>query len=89
MESSEVIRRISDAAAAIGWQSGEPAMEIAGAIISFLAIHPEHVERFLKDGPELFIDGTIRPEFGSLSYRSIGGDVLNPATLRQQHGIEQ
>lgn len=84
-----VIKRIADVASAVGWQAGEPALEAAGHIVSVLAIHPEHVDRFLAEGAELFIDGTFRPENGSLTYRSIGGDILSPAVLRKAQGSAQ
>ncbi len=84
-----VIKRIADVASAVGWQSGEPAVEAAGHIVSVLAIHPEHVDRFLAEGPELFIDGTFKPENGSLTYRSIGGDILSPTVLRKAQGSAQ
>jgi hypothetical protein len=84
-----VIKRIADVASAVGWQSGEPALEAAGHIVSVLAIHPEHVDRFLAEGPELFIDGTFKPENGSLTYRSIGGDILSPTVLRKAQGSAQ
>lgn len=83
------IKRIADVASAVGWQAGEPALEAAGHIVSVLAIHPEHVDRFLAEGAELFIDGTFKPENGSLTYRSIGGDILSPTVLRKTQGSAQ
>lgn len=84
-----VIKRIADVASAVGWQAGEPGLEAAGHIVSVLAIHPEHVDRFLAEGVELFIDGTFKPENGSLTYRSIGGDILSPTVLRKTQGSAQ
>lgn len=85
----DVIKRIADVASAVGWQAGEPGLEAAGHIVSVLAIHPEHVDRFLAEGAELFIDGTFAPEKGSLTYRSIGGDILSPTVLRNAQGSAQ
>jgi hypothetical protein len=64
-----IIRRIAEVSSAAGWRACAPAQDIAGMIVSFLAANPEHVESFMREGGELFIDGTIRPEHGCLSYR--------------------
>lgn len=84
-----LIRKIAEVSTAVGWQAGEPALEAAGQIVSVLAGHPEHVDRFMKEGSELFIDGTFAPENGSLTYRSMGGDILHPSVLRKPMGVEQ
>lgn len=85
-EQQAVIDRIAEVSAAVGWQSGTPATEIAGLIVSFLHANPEHLTRFMAEGSELFVDGTIRTEHGSLTYRSMGGEILSPADLRQRTG---
>lgn len=84
---SEIINKIASVAAAVGWQSGVPATDIAGLIVSFLHANPEHVERFMAEGTELFIDGTIRTEFGSLTYLAGTGEILSPADLRDRKGM--
>lgn len=73
----------------MGWQAGVGASETAGHIVSVLAAHPEHIERFMAEGSELFIDGTMRPENGSLTYLARSGKVTSPVVLRQALGIEQ
>lgn len=78
-----VIRKIAQCADAIGFSAGEPAMELAGQMISVLATHPENIERFMAEGNELFLDGTFNAENGSLTYRSMGGDILSPDDLRR------
>lgn len=88
-EAVALIRKIADVSTGVGWQSGEPALEAAGQIVSVLAGHPEHIDRFMAEGSELFIDGTFAPENGSLTYRSIGGDILHPSVLRKAKGMEQ
>ncbi|YP_010115375.1 hypothetical protein PBC5_gp58 [Sinorhizobium phage PBC5] len=84
-----VVKKIAKVATAVGFQAGEPAMELAGQIVSVLAANPEHIGRFMAEGSELFLDGTFNPENGSLAYRSIGGDILHPSVLRQQKGTQQ
>jgi hypothetical protein len=89
MSERALIEKIAQVANAVGWQAGEPAMELAGQIVSVLAANPEHIDRFMKEGSGLFLDGTFNAENGCLTYRSIGGDVLSPAVLRQQKGMQQ
>lgn len=88
-EALALIRRISQVSTVVGFQAGEPAMELAGQIVSVLAVHPEHIDRFMAEGEELFLDGTLNHENGSLTYRSMGGDILHPSVLRKSKGMEQ
>jgi hypothetical protein len=81
------IDRIAAVSAAVGRQSGVPALEIAGMVVSFLHANPEHVARFLVEGSELFVDGTIDPKAGSLSYRSQSDEILTPSDLRARTGV--
>ncbi|WP_284778524.1 hypothetical protein [Agrobacterium sp. lyk4-40-TYG-31] len=53
------IRRVAEVTTVVGFQAGEPAMELAGQIVSVLAAHPEQTDRFIADGSELFVDGTL------------------------------
>ncbi|HEV7251468.1 MAG TPA: hypothetical protein VGN93_31205 [Shinella sp.] len=84
-----IIRRIADVASGVAFQAGEPAMELAGHIVSVLAANPEHIDRFMLEGPELFIDGTMKPENGCLPYRAVNGAIVSPAELRKKMGIQQ
>lgn len=86
---TSIIRRIADVAAAVGFQAGEPAMELAGQIVSVLAANPEHVDRFIHQGAELFLDGTMQVANGCLPYRAVNGAIVSPADLRKKMGIEQ
>ncbi|GCA53168.1 MULTISPECIES: hypothetical protein [Sinorhizobium] len=85
----ELVEKIAQVANAVGWQASEPAMDLAGQIVSVLAANPEHIDRFMSEGAELFLDGTFNAENGCLTYRSIGGDILNPSVLRQRKGMQQ
>lgn len=80
------IAKIAQVASAVAFQAGVSATELAGLIVSFLYANPEHTDRFMRDGTELFIDGTIRPERGSLTYTAINGRLLSPADLRASNG---
>lgn len=84
-----LIQKIAQVSAAVGWQANEPAMELAGQIVSVLAAHPEHIDRFMAEGTELFLDGTFNHENGSLTYRAINGSILSPSVLREQKGQQQ
>lgn len=84
-----VISKIAQVATAVGFQSCEPAMEIAGQIVSILAANPEHIARFMVEGTELFLDGTFDYENGSLTYRAMNGLILSPSFLREKKGQQQ
>lgn len=79
-----LISRIAECANAMGLQSGEPAIEIAGQVVSHLAAHPEHVDRFIEEGNELWIDGTISFNSGCLSYMCGDGLVRMPSAHRTE-----
>ncbi|MDW9808615.1 hypothetical protein GOA93_06160 [Sinorhizobium meliloti] len=89
MSDRALIEKIAQVANAVGWQAGEPAMELAGQIVSVLAANPEHIDRFMSEGAELFLDGTFNAENGCLTYRSMGGDILSPSVLRAKKGMQQ
>ncbi|MDX0623023.1 hypothetical protein GOD54_24315 [Sinorhizobium medicae] len=84
-----LVEKIAQVANAVGWQAGEPAMELAGQIVSVLAANPKHIERFMSEGAELFLDGTFNAENDCLTYRSRGGDVLSPSILRAKKRMQQ
>ena len=75
----ELLAKLIGVAHGVGLQAGVPAQDIVGLIVSHLGAHPEHLPRFLAEGTELLIDGTITPETGCLSYRAECGDILTPA----------
>lgn len=85
----EFLVRVAEVATAVGWQAGVGASETAGHIISCLYASPEHLDRFMAEGSELFIDGTFAPENGSLTYLAINGQITSPETLRQNKGMQQ
>lgn len=85
----DLIRRIAEVASAVGWQANVGASEIAGQIVSCLYANPEHIDRFMREGTELFIDGTFDPANGSLNYMAINGAITSPSVLRRNKGAEQ
>lgn len=86
---AETVKRIAEVAAAVGWQANAGASETAGLIVSVLAANPEHTERFMAEGSELFIDGTMRAENGCLSHFAMNGQIVSPTKLRMMKGQSQ
>ncbi len=80
----QTIALIADCARVIGWQAGEPGMEIAGGIVSFLAAHPQHIDRFLKEPSAVMTDGTFDPHTGGLTWRAANGEMMNAETFAQR-----
>ena len=88
-DAASFIQRVAEVSAAVGFQSGTGAMEIAGNIVSNLAANPEHLQRFMEEGVELLLDGTFSYENGCLSFHTIGGFVGSASLLRKNKGKEQ
>jgi len=80
----QTIAKIADCARVIGWQGGEPGMEIAGGIVSFLAAHPQHIDRFLKEPSAVMTDGTFDPHAGGLTWRAANGEMMDAETFAQR-----
>lgn len=89
VEAPKVVQCIAEVAAAVGWQANVGASETAGLIVSVLAANPEQIGRFMEEGSELFIDGTMRAENGCLSHRAINGQIVEPTKLREIKGQSQ
>lgn len=86
---ADLVAKIAQVSATVGFQANEPAMEMAGQIVSVLAANPEHIDRFMAEGSELFLDGTLNHENGSLTYRAVNGSILSPSILREKKGQQQ
>jgi hypothetical protein len=80
----QVIALIADVANVISWQAGEPGMEIAAGIVSFLAAHPEHIDQFLTDPNEVMIGGAFDPHTGCLTWRTVKGEIINAAIYAER-----
>lgn len=80
LTAASVIARIAEAARVVGWQAGEAGCDIAGGIVSFLANHPEEIDRFMTGDGGMMIDGTFRPETGALTWRAVNGEMMDAAT---------
>lgn len=85
----EFLARVAEVSISVGWQAGVGASETAGQIISCLYANPEHIDRFMAEGAELFIDGTFAFENGALTYHAMDGRVLSPSVLRERKGSQQ
>ena len=83
------IEKAAEVSSAVGWQAGIGAMELAGQIVSGLRANPELLPRFMAEGAELFLDGSLAVENGCLTYMSICAGVQSPADLRKRKGRDQ
>lgn len=86
---ADLVAKIAHVASGVGFQANVPALDIAGQILSILAAIPEHIDRFMVEGTELFLDGTFNYENGSLTYRAVNGSILSPSVLRERKGSQQ
>lgn len=76
-----LIEFIAKEAEQLGFLAGVGGRETAGAIISYLALKPEHIEPFLTGGlnelPHEWIDG------GRLTWHANNGRVVHPDEVRE------
>ena len=83
MTPAEAIKRIADAASTVGWQAGIGACETAGAIVSYLAAHPEKVDQFFESGLLDTLGDDDMWANGCLTFHRKGdGMVVTPQDLR-------
>ena len=84
---ARVIEHIAAASAAMAWQAGIGGRETAGAIVSYLAMKPEHIEPFLIGGilelPSEWIDG------GLLTWHGMNGKIVDPAEVREARAVRR
>lgn len=85
----DIIKRLAEVAEAVGFGAGEPAVEIAGHWVSFLAAQPVHIDRFMRDGHEMVIDGTFTYDKGNLTYRAMDGTIRHPDELRAANAAKE
>jgi hypothetical protein len=80
---ADTIKRIADIAEAVGAQSGTGGCEMAGAIISYFAAHPDKVCDLFENG---LVDTLGRDDLwanGRLTFhRQLDGAVTTPQDLR-------
>lgn len=74
------IGHVAKVSHALGWQAGVGGRETAGAIISYLAQHPEKLDAFMQDGVFGWGDEWITG--GCLTYHAADGKVWHPADAR-------
>lgn len=85
----DFLRKVAQVANNVSIAAGVGGMELAGQIISVLYANPEHIERFMVEGGELFIDGTLDPKNGCLTYMAESGRITDPSVLRVERGQQQ
>lgn len=76
----DMILRIAEVSHAVGLQAGVGGMETAGAIVSYLAMHPEDIEPFLNGG-FLELPSSLL-EKGCLSWHAMNGKIVTPKQSR-------
>ncbi|HCE09751.1 MAG TPA: hypothetical protein DEQ40_14355 [Oxalobacteraceae bacterium] len=82
---ADTIKYIADVAEAFADAAGVGGVETAGAIISYLAAHPDMVGNFMEDGPEFLMNVDARRIHadGRLTWHRGGdGKVVTPRDLR-------
>lgn len=85
----EFLNRVAEVSAAFADAAGVGGVETAGQIISCLAASPENLDRFMVDGAELILDGTIGIGLGGLSWHAADGRVVSPSEYRKRRGVQQ
>ncbi len=78
----EIVLRVAELASAIARQSGTASSELAGQMISVLARDLSLIERFMRDGSEMFLEGAFMPEKGLLSWYGQNGQIVTPEDMR-------
>lgn len=82
---ADTVKYIADVAEAFAEAAGVGGVETAGAIISYLAAHPDLVANFMDDGPEFLMNVDARRIHadGKLTWHRGGdGRVVTPQDLR-------
>lgn len=83
-DAKTTIERIADIAETIAWHAGVGGMETAGAIISYLAEHPDQIETVLF-GEGVFATPVGIHEYpghGRLTWHAVNGKIMDPQTAR-------
>lgn len=78
------IIKIAQIAVAWGWGAGEPASEIAGGIVSYLAANPAEIESFLQNPSYEQSIAACRAENGCLTWRAMTGEIMDRETYAQR-----
>ncbi len=81
---ADTIKHIAEVADAFAAAAGVGGCETAGAIISYLAAHPDLVDRFMDDGSGLLMEIDARRIHldGLLTWHRRDGSVISPAEAR-------
>ena len=83
----QIVAQLASVASAVAFQSGTASSEAAGQMVSILARDPSLIDRFMREGSEMWIDGTFTsPERGILSWYGQNGQIVTPEFMRQHLG---
>ncbi|KQM37983.1 hypothetical protein [Sphingomonas sp. Leaf10] len=75
------LHRLIECSVAIGWQAGVGGRETAGAIVSYLAVHPERLQSFIDCNENPFDWGEEWIKGGVLTWQTKDGRIIDPADL--------
>lgn len=84
----DFIHYVAEVSHAVGFQAGVGGRETAGAIISYLAQHPDKLDAFMKDG----VFGWDTDEWvtgGCLTWQANDGKVWHPADARAARAAKE
>jgi hypothetical protein len=84
----QLLDRVVEVSDAVGLQAGVGGADLAGFIISCLYANPELFTRFMEEGAELILDGSLDPENGALSWSASGNRVVSPHEMRRAKGMQ-
>lgn len=88
IDAQDFINKVAEVSTAVAFQANEPSVDFAGAVISHLAAHPEHLGEFMADGAGLFIDGKMSLTSGCLSHRCNDGVIRQSSEIRELTGAQ-
>lgn len=81
LSAREFIAKLADMAEAVGWQAGVGGSETAGQIVSYLAAHPDDLEKIMAGGIMDLPDNWWR--HGRLTWHGRNGDIVHPEAARR------
>lgn len=73
---ARLIEFVASVSEQMAWSAGVGGRETAGAIISYLALKPEHIEPFLNGGISELPDEWIKG--GRLTWHAVSGKIVRP-----------
>lgn len=85
----ELVQKVREVAHAVAFQSGTGSLECAGMIMSCLARKPELIDRFMREGSGLIVDGVISVGRGEFFYHAMDNTVRPASDAAKAETIRQ